>query len=159
MEILPQLKASLAHQHEIGCQIGRGGMATVYLARDVKHEWDVAIKVLNPDLSAIIRAERLHREIPIQAASLAGLGSADQGTLLRGVVTADDVRAQHHRLTARVAQSRSARSDDDFQNPAIAGLAFSSRLSSNRRILSKPENGDCPAPLMTTADRRRAIHS
>lgn len=53
----------LAGQYEIIREIGRGGMATVYLAQDRKHERQVAIKVLLPELSAAIGADRFGREI------------------------------------------------------------------------------------------------
>ena len=49
-------------------RLGRGGMATVYLARDTKHDRDVAVKVLQPELAAALGLERFHREIGIAAA-------------------------------------------------------------------------------------------
>ena len=48
-------------------ELGRGGMATVYLARETKHERQVAIKVLHPEVSAAFGAERFLREIGIAA--------------------------------------------------------------------------------------------
>src|SRR6266480_6180278 len=48
-------------------ELGRGGMATVYLARETKHERQVAIKVLRPEVSAAFGAERFLREIGIAA--------------------------------------------------------------------------------------------
>jgi len=57
----------LADRYVIERQLGRGGMATVFLAHDLKHDRDVAIKVLDPELSAAISSERFHREIHIQA--------------------------------------------------------------------------------------------
>jgi serine/threonine-protein kinase len=53
----------LADRYHIERQLGQGGMATVYLARDLRHERRVAIKVLRPDLAAVIGAERFLREI------------------------------------------------------------------------------------------------
>lgn len=53
----------LAGQYVIAREIGRGGMATVYLAHDRKHDRDVAVKVLRSDLSASLGAERFAREI------------------------------------------------------------------------------------------------
>ena len=57
----------LAGRYAIRREIGRGGMATVYVADDVKHERQVAVKVLHPELSAAIGAERFSREIKVVA--------------------------------------------------------------------------------------------
>jgi serine/threonine-protein kinase len=48
------LAAALAGRYEIDREIGRGGMATVYLARNLKHARNVALKVLSPELGAIL---------------------------------------------------------------------------------------------------------
>ena len=61
------LANALADRYVIERELGRGGMATVYLARDLKHERQVAIKVLRPELSAAIGPERFLREIAITA--------------------------------------------------------------------------------------------
>ncbi len=63
-----ELNASLADRYIVEREIGQGGMATVYLARDVRHERKVAIKVLRPELAAVIGAERFVREIQTIAA-------------------------------------------------------------------------------------------
>ena len=57
------LAAALLPHYRVERELGVGGMATVYLARDVRHDRDVAIKVLKPDLSAIVGAERFIAEI------------------------------------------------------------------------------------------------
>src|SRR5215204_1731873 len=57
------LTAALADRYRIERELGQGGMATVYLAHDLRHERKVAIKVLRPDLAAVIGAERFLREI------------------------------------------------------------------------------------------------
>jgi len=57
----------LSERYAIISEVGRGGMATVYLAEDRKHERQVAIKVLNPELSAAIGADRFEREIKLVA--------------------------------------------------------------------------------------------
>ena len=59
--------STLAQGYEIERELGRGGMATVYLARDRRHDRVVAIKVLNPDLSQAFGIERFQREIAITA--------------------------------------------------------------------------------------------
>ncbi len=62
------LRAALADRYRIEGELGQGGMATVYLAQDLRHERKVAIKVLRPDLAAVIGAERFVREIRTIAA-------------------------------------------------------------------------------------------
>lgn len=61
------LRASLADRYRIERELGAGGMATVYLARDLKHERQVAIKVLRPELAAVIGAERFLKEVKTTA--------------------------------------------------------------------------------------------
>ena len=58
-----RLTSALADHYRLERELGQGGMATVYLARDLKHERDVAIKVLHPDLAAALGAERFLTEI------------------------------------------------------------------------------------------------
>ena len=55
---LARLTAGLADRYRIERELGAGGMATVYLAQDLKHDRKVAIKVLRPELAAVIGAER-----------------------------------------------------------------------------------------------------
>jgi serine/threonine-protein kinase len=62
-----RLSAALADRYIIEREIGRGGMATVYLARDRRHSRDVALKVLDPELAATVGHERFLREIEIAA--------------------------------------------------------------------------------------------
>jgi len=57
----------LADRYRVGRELGRGGMASVYLARDEKHGRDVAIKIIRHDLSASLGHERFLREIEIAA--------------------------------------------------------------------------------------------
>jgi len=58
-----RLKAVLADRYQIEREIGSGGMATVYLARDVKHDRKVAVKTLKPELAAVVGTERFLAEI------------------------------------------------------------------------------------------------
>jgi len=62
---LERLKAALADRYPITREIGSGGMATVYLARDAKHGRDVAVKVMHPELSSALGTERFLREIAV----------------------------------------------------------------------------------------------
>jgi len=64
---LDRLKAALSLTYTIDRELGRGGMATVYLAQDCKHERLVALKVLHPDLAASLGPERFLREIKTAA--------------------------------------------------------------------------------------------
>src|SRR5438046_8325985 len=64
---LARLQAALADRYTIERELGRGGMATVYLAQDLKHHRKVAIKVLKPELAAALGPERFLQEIEIAA--------------------------------------------------------------------------------------------
>ncbi|PYO75949.1 MAG: serine/threonine protein kinase, partial [Gemmatimonadetes bacterium] len=65
--LLGHLQVALAERYRIEREIGRGGMATVYLAEDLKHRRPVALKVLSPDLAANLGTDRFLREIEIAA--------------------------------------------------------------------------------------------
>ena len=64
---LEKLRDALSHSYTIDRELGRGGMATVYLAQDAKHERLVALKVLHPDLAASLGPDRFLREIKLAA--------------------------------------------------------------------------------------------
>ena len=66
-EPLPRLVASLADRYRLERELGQGGMATVYLAQDLKHDRKVAVKVLRPELAAVIGADRFLSEIKTTA--------------------------------------------------------------------------------------------
>lgn len=61
--MIDRLKEALADRYAIERELGEGGMATVYLAQDLKHDREVAIKVLKSELAAVIGAERFLTEI------------------------------------------------------------------------------------------------
>jgi Tol biopolymer transport system component len=64
---LERLRASLADRYLIERELGAGGMATVYLAEDLRHKRKVALKVLKPELAAVLGAERFVQEITTTA--------------------------------------------------------------------------------------------
>jgi serine/threonine protein kinase len=65
--ITDRLNTALADRYRIECELGQGGMATVYLAEDVKHKRKVALKVLKPELAAVLGADRFVQEITTTA--------------------------------------------------------------------------------------------
>src|SRR5438445_1030973 len=66
-DLLRRLQAALADRYDLDREIGRGGMATVYLAQDVRHHRSVAVKVLHPALALSLGSDRFLREIQIAA--------------------------------------------------------------------------------------------
>src|SRR5512135_1081197 len=67
MTDLDRLTTALAQTYRLEKELGAGGMATVYLGEDLSHQRRVAVKVLRPDLSAIVGAERFLNEIRVTA--------------------------------------------------------------------------------------------
>ncbi len=102
---LKRLASALADRYRIERELGAGGMATVYLAHDLKHDRDVAIKVLHPDLGAALGGERFLAEIRTTARLqhphiLPLLDSGEADTLLYYVmplVTGETLRARLER--------------------------------------------------------------
>lgn len=66
-DTVTRLNAALEGRYAIERELGEGGMATVYLAEDVKHSRKVALKVLKPELAAVVGAERFLAEIQVTA--------------------------------------------------------------------------------------------
>src|SRR5918993_2479857 len=62
-----QLQTALAKSYTLERELGRGGMATVFLAQDLRHERPVALKVLHPELAHALGPERFQREIKLVA--------------------------------------------------------------------------------------------
>ena len=67
MELLQRLQTALADRYRVERELGRGGMATVYLAEDLRHGRRVALKVLRPEIAPALGADRFQREIAIAA--------------------------------------------------------------------------------------------
>ncbi len=102
-DLLDRVRTGLADRSAVDQEIGRGGMATVYLALDLKHNRKVAVKVLLPELTKSVTAERFLREIEM-AAGLAHpnivpvYDSGEAGDLLFYVMPFIDGETLHHRL-------------------------------------------------------------
>jgi serine/threonine protein kinase/tetratricopeptide (TPR) repeat protein len=97
------LADALRDRYVIDRELGRGGMATVWLARDLKHDRPVALKVLRPELSAILGGERFLREIRLTAALqhphiLPLLDSGEAAGLLYYVMPFVEGKSLRHRL-------------------------------------------------------------
>jgi Tol biopolymer transport system component len=67
MDNVAQLNTSLVGRYEIERELGSGGMATVYLARDIRHQRKVALKLLKPELGAVLGGDRFLSEIQVTA--------------------------------------------------------------------------------------------
>ncbi len=67
MSLSPRISGALSGHYRLEDEIGAGGMATVYLAHDLRHDRRVAVKVLRPELAAVIGAERFLAEIKLTA--------------------------------------------------------------------------------------------
>src|ERR1700745_2133866 len=66
-DTIQQLGFALSDRYRIARELGAGGMATVYLAHDLKHDRPVALKVLHPELAAVLGSARFQREIRFAA--------------------------------------------------------------------------------------------
>ncbi|MGB5302171.1 MAG: serine/threonine-protein kinase, partial [Gemmatimonadota bacterium] len=66
-ELIQLLRSGLEGQYEVERELGRGGMSTVFLARDIKHDRRVALKVLRPDLASVVGSDRFLQEIKLTA--------------------------------------------------------------------------------------------
>ncbi len=140
MTTLERLTAALADRYRLDRELGAGGMATVYLAHDLKHDRDVAIKVLHPDLGAALGGERFLTEIRTTARLqhphiLPLLDSGDADDLLYYVmplVTGETLRARLERecqlpIEDAVRIAREVASALDYAHRQTSFIATSSR--------------------------------
>ncbi len=103
--LVDRLRAALAGRYAIERELGAGGMATVYLARDLKHDREVALKVLRPDLAAVLGGERFLQEIRITAKldhphilTLIDSGASEEGGVLWYVLPLVRGESLRHKL-------------------------------------------------------------
>jgi serine/threonine-protein kinase len=142
MHTTEQLNAALLGRYEIERQVGQGGMATVYLARDVRHNRRVALKVLSAELAAVLGRERFLAEIEVTANLqhphlLPLFDSGEVGGLLFYVMPF----VEGETLRKRLERERQLSVDDAIYIAAAIGSAldYAHRHSVIHRDL-KPEN-------------------
>jgi Tol biopolymer transport system component len=138
----PRLSTALEGHYTIDREIGRGGMAVVYLARDVRHNRNVALKLLNPELGAVLGVERFLAEIQVTANLqhpnlLPLFDSGEVGGLLYYVMP----YVEGESLRARLSREKQLPVDEAVRiSSAIAGaLDYAHRHKVIHRDL-KPEN-------------------
>ncbi len=100
---LERLRSALANRYTVVREIGRGGMATVYLAQDLKHPRQVALKVLRPEVAGALGADRFLKEIELAARLqhphiLGLLDSGTAGDVLYYVMPYVEGESLRHRL-------------------------------------------------------------
>jgi len=108
-DTVEQLNSALAGRYAIQRELGRGGMATVFLAEDLKHHRQVAIKVLQPELTTVVGPDRFLREIEIAA-------------------------RLHHPHILTLLDSGEARGLLYYVMPYVAGESLRERLSRERQL-------------------------
>jgi eukaryotic-like serine/threonine-protein kinase len=137
-----RLSVALADRYRIERELGQGGMATVYLAHDLRHDRDVAIKVLHPELGATLGGDRFLTEIRTTARLqhphiLPLLDSGEASGLLFYVMPVVDGET----LRARLERERQLPLDDAIRiaTEAASALAYAHRHGVIHRDI-KPEN-------------------
>src|SRR6266699_329787 len=135
-DVLERLGAALAEHYAIERQVGAGGMATVYLARDLKHDRAVALKVLRPELAAVLPIE--------EALGLAGGVASALGYAHRHGVIHRDIKPENVLFQDRQAVVA------DFGIALALSAAGGSRLTETGLSLGTPQY---MSPEQATGDR------
>ena len=141
-DLKERLEASLGDRYELERELGQGGMAVVYLARDLRHDRNVALKVLRPELGSEIGADRFLREIKLAAKLthphiLPLFDSGEADGLLYYVMP----NMEGHSLRERMDQERHLPLDDALRITlqVASALDYAHRQSVVHRDI-KPEN-------------------
>ena len=130
---LERLQVAFAGRYRIKAQLGSGGMATVYLAEDLRHKRDLAVKVLKPELASMLGPERFRQEIDIAARLshphiVALIDSGEADSFLYYVmphIEGDSLRARLNR---------------DTQLPIEQALRITEQISAGTRLCPSPRN-------------------
>ena len=153
-DVLARLGEALAGRYRVERELGAGGMATVYLAHDLKHDRKVAIKVLKPELAAVLGAERFLSEIKVTAnlqhpnlLPLFDSGEAD------GLLYYVMPYVEGETLRARVERERQL-PVDETRSPGVAHGGRAGFRARARRDPSRPQAGEHPAAGGAAGDRR-----
>ncbi len=147
--VLPRLTEALSDRYRLERELGQGGMATVYLAQDIKHDRKVAIKVLRPELAAVIGAERFLSEIkttanlqhphilPLHDSGEAGTRGSGEGTFLYYVMP----YVEGETVRDRISREKQLPVDDAIRitTEVAAALDYAHRHGVIHRDI-KPEN-------------------
>ena len=117
-DLAAQINAHTGSHYQVVREIGRGGMAVVFLASDLRHGRQVAVKVLRPEVSDGVAAERFHREIRIAARLthpriVSVIDSGDANGVLYYIMPFIDAPTLREHLAAR----------GSLQYPEAAGIA------------------------------------
>lgn len=150
------LRTGLADRYRLDGEVGQGGMATVYLAEDLKHGRKVAIKVLRPELAAVIGAERFVREIR----TIANL----QHPHILGLIDSGEVDGTAYYVMPFVeGESLRRRLAREKQLPIGEAVRIATEVASAldyarppRRHSSRHHAGECPVARRFGALRHRA---
>jgi len=139
-EPIDPLQAAVSDRYTVERKLGAGGMATVYLAQDVRHNRKVAIKVMDPDLAELIGAPRFLKEIETTASLqhpniLPLYDSGRVGTTVFYVMPYVQGESLRARLTRETQLARRA----PGQSPAVnQPLSASGRAMVTHRLIASP---------------------
>jgi len=144
VEVPAELQAALADRYTLRRVLGRGGMATVYLADDKKHHRAVALKVLLPGLAAFLGVERFLKEIQIAARLthphiLALHDSGEAAGFLYYVMPYIDGASLRQQLEAAPRRALSQQDALAIAEPVANALSYAHRMGVLHRDI-KPEN-------------------